>query len=71
MITEKLKAEKNIKFEDLMYHVHRITLHGINSPNCPWILPHHPPEEIEKYILVQGYIDFTERFNKIARWEQR
>ena len=44
VITEKLKAEKNIKFEDLMYHVHRITLHGINSPNCPWVLPHQPPE---------------------------
>lgn len=53
-----------------MYHIHRITLFGSNNPQCPWALPETPPEQIKKYILRQGFIDFSEKFNKVAKWTQ-
>jgi hypothetical protein len=51
-----------------MYHIHRITLFGSNNAQCPWALPEFPPEQIKKYILRQGFIDFSVKFNKIAKW---
>ena len=55
IITTKLKEEKRIHFEDLMYHIHRITLFGSNTPECPWVLPSLPPQPIRRYILRQGF----------------
>ena len=43
----------------------------MNTPDCPWVLPENPPEIIERYILGQGYIDFADRFNKIAKWTKK
>lgn len=51
-----------------MYHIHRITLFGSNNAQCPWALPQYPPEQIKKYILRQGFIDFSVKFNKVAKW---
>lgn len=54
-----------------MYHVHRITLYGNNTPNCPWMLPENPPQEIQKFVLRHGFSDFSNRFNSIAQWSKR
>ena len=55
ILTDKLKNSKTIKPYELIYHMHRITVVGSNTEQCPWVLPLMPPEIIKKYVLINAY----------------
>ena len=44
--SDELRKILNLELADLLYHVHRVSLQGNNSPGNSWYLPIDPSEEL-------------------------
>ncbi|CAK65210.1 unnamed protein product (macronuclear) [Paramecium tetraurelia] len=71
LLTDELLKNNNFQLIDLMYHVHRITLLGNNSPENPWKLPSHPESGIEYLMDLEEYKRFANKINKLAEWKKQ
>ncbi|CAD8207127.1 unnamed protein product [Paramecium pentaurelia] len=71
LLTDELMKNNNFQLIDLMYHVHRITLLGNNSPENPWKLPSHPESGIEYLMDLEEYKRFANKINKFAEWKKQ
>jgi hypothetical protein len=54
---------------DLLYHVHRITVFGTNSPENPWRISSKLPTHLNYILIPDAFEDFTKTFNKKAQWK--